>query len=73
MNAQTFFILLAVLVGSFHLVRVAILAIAAAFEIWRVKTGRAPFHPTFFVDDVLNLLTVREWMAPPRRRLVPVR
>lgn len=76
MNGQTFFILLAVLVGSFHLARLGILAIAYAAERLAYRLPSRAYDrkpPIRSLDDVIDFLTVRDWIAPPRRRLAQVR
>lgn len=78
MNAQTFLILLVVLIGAFHLARVLILIGAYVWEIFRpngLRGGPYGLRTVFGIglDGAIDLLTLREWIAPPRRRLAPLR
>jgi hypothetical protein len=66
----TFLILALVFAGALYLARILILIGAAAYETvaFRRRFRGIASRRIRTLDDVLDLLTVKGWLAPPRRR-----
>lgn len=66
----TFLILALVFVGALYLARLGILLIVAVYETaaFRRRFRGIASRRIRTLEDVLDLLTVKGWIAPPRRR-----